>query len=435
MAGRKSTENGVKTTDYRHKSAKRKNIPPARIAGEGQVPQVKKTQYHYSPHLSPELRFDSTGKTDRLSLVREKSAKVLSAEDRKLLDKALTGHQPWLEWAGKKEQEEKGSFDVGPVVLHIHERISTQAILNVAKRENPQRDLFADPDIPYQEQVKFYQHDIDWANRVILGDSLQVMSSLAKRENLAGKVDMIYIDPPYGVRYGSNFQPELGNRDVKDRENDLSREAEMVKAFRDTWHLGVHSYLCYMHERLIGARELLSEKGSVFVQISDDNVHLIRNLMDEVFGRNNFVSQIVYVKTTSSTSNKISAVHDIVIWYGKSEETKFRTLYSRKIAGESGATGYHTILLANGERLPAGIFEDDNGELALPEGADLISSDNCTSQSPGSRYDVPLQGHVYRPEPGYWKTDTAGMTRLLQAERILPGKKYPGYLRKISDFT
>jgi len=157
-----------------------------------------------------------------------------------LLANALRTQEPWLEWSGKRE---KKSFEVDPVALHIHERISAQAILKIIAREDVQRSLFADPQLEYQKAVQFYQHDVDWSNRMILGDSLQVMASLAGREDLAGKVQMIYMDPPYGIRFASNFQPEIGKRDVKDREVDLTREPEMVKAYRDTWTLGIHSYL------------------------------------------------------------------------------------------------------------------------------------------------------------------------------------------------
>ena len=159
-----------------------------------------------------------------------------------------SNHEPWLEWAGKREEK---IFEVDPVALHIHERISTQAILKVAKRKDVQRSLFADPEQDYREAVQFYQHDVDWTNRMILGDSLQVMASLARREDLAGKVQMIYIDPPYGIKFASNFQPEIGKRDVKDKESDLTREPETVKAYRDTWTLGVHSYLAYLRDRFI----------------------------------------------------------------------------------------------------------------------------------------------------------------------------------------
>src|SRR5439155_7816641 len=192
-----------------------------------------------------------------------------------------------------------------------------QAILRVAAREDVQRELFADPQQAYHEAVQFYRHDIDWTNRLILGDSLQVMSSLARREDLAGKVQMIYIDPPYGIKFASNFQPEIGRRDVKDKEQDLTREPEMVKAYRDTWHLGIHSYLTYLRDRLTVAKELLADSGSVFVQISDENEHRLRAVLDEVFGQPNFVSLITFVKTGGFTSAAVKGICDYVLWYAK----------------------------------------------------------------------------------------------------------------------
>ncbi|MCB0257968.1 MAG: site-specific DNA-methyltransferase, partial [Anaerolineae bacterium] len=183
-------------------------------------------------------------------------------------------------------------FQVDPGALHIHERVAAEATLKLARRQPLQRSLFADPEMEYYEAVKFYQHDMDWANRLILGDSLVVMNSLARREDLAGKVQMIYIDPPYGIKFASNFQPLVNDREVKDRDQDLTREPEQVKAYRDTWTLGVHSYLAYLRDRLIAARELLTDSGSIFVQISDDNVHRVRMLLDEVFGGQNHVVSI-----------------------------------------------------------------------------------------------------------------------------------------------
>ncbi|MCS7252375.1 MAG: DNA methyltransferase, partial [Thermoflexus sp.] len=220
----------------------------------------------------------------------------LSREEAALLAEALRRHEPWLEWAGKRELP---GFAVDPVALHIHERVSTQAILRAAARQDVTRDLFADPQLDYAQAVRFYQHDVDWANRLILGDSLQVMASLAQREGLAGKVQMIYIDPPYGIRFGSNFQPETGRRTVSDKEADLTREPEMVRAYRDTWRLGVHSYLTYLRDRLIVARTLLADTGSIFVQIGDENAHRVRALMDEVFGDSNHVASIVLQKKGS----------------------------------------------------------------------------------------------------------------------------------------
>ena len=250
MARKKSKRKKIKSEDYRHTDKKRKNIPPAKIAAEGEIPKVNKVKYYYSPHLKPELRFDPSGKADRLHMIHDKVAKYLTADESVLLNGAINNQQPWLEWADKKEEHDRLFFEVDPVALHIHERVSTQAIIRAAMREDAQRDLFADPQLEYQEAVKFYQHDIDWTNRMILGDSLQVMSSLARREDLAGKVQMIYIDPPYGIKFGSNFQPEVGKKNVKDTEKNLTREPEMVKAYRDTWYLGIHSYLSYLRDRL-----------------------------------------------------------------------------------------------------------------------------------------------------------------------------------------
>ena len=189
------------TADYRHTGVKRKNVPPATMAAEGTVPKVAKARYAYSPHLPPVLRFDGTGKADALpGLLAEAGKRPLRPEELKTLAEALRRHEPWLEWAGKRESDSEGNgrgfLEVDPVALHIHERVSAQAVLKVAARQDVARDLFADPEQEYRDAVQFYQHDVDWANRLILGDSLQVMSSLARREGLAGKVQMIYIDPP-----------------------------------------------------------------------------------------------------------------------------------------------------------------------------------------------------------------------------------------------
>ena len=276
----------TETQDYRHDAATRKNNPPAGIASHGQVHEKPKQEYAYNPHLPPSLRFDENGAADQLPELLQKAQRgPLSADEVQILAAALKNHSPWLEWAGKQEAE---SFAVDPVALHIHERVSAKAIVKVAERENVQRELFADPQLEYLEAVQFYQHDVDWTNRLILGDSLTVMSSLAEREDLAGKVQMIYIDPPYGIKFASNFQPTVFQRDVKDKEGDLTREREQIKAYRDTWTLGVHSYLAYLRDRLFVAKELLTDSGSIFVQIGDENVHRVRCLLDEVFGSENF---------------------------------------------------------------------------------------------------------------------------------------------------
>ena len=329
--GRKATGSNGQTSllDYRH-DEKRTNLPPAKMAAEGRIPKVPKVKYAYSPHLKPVLRFDPTGTADRVKDLLAKAAHgPLSEADMRFLEESFSQHQPWLEWAGKQEEHDRRFFAVDPVALHIHERISAQAIVAQAKREDVQRDLFADPQQPYSQAVQFYRHDMDWANRLILGDSLQVMSSLAHREGLAGKVQMIYIDPPYGIKFASNFQPEVGKRDVKDKDSDLTRQPEMVRAYRDTWALGTHSYLTYLRDRLVTARTLLTDSGSVFVQISDENLHRVKSLLDEIFSCGNYCGLISFSATTGQSSTLLAQITDYLLWYAKDVSLlKFNQTYS-----------------------------------------------------------------------------------------------------------
>lgn len=238
---------------------------------------------------------------------------------------------PQLQWAGK---EEHTSFKVPTVSLHVHERIDPKTIIDTVKREknyDQQMSLFAEHK-PLREAIDFYKHKEGWSNRLIAGDSLLVMNSLLEKEGMANKVQMVYFDPPYGIKYGSNFQPFVNKRAVKDgKDNDLSTEPEMIKAFRDTWELGIHSYLTYLRDRLLLVRELLHESGSVFVQISDENVHHVREIMDEIFGAEKFVSLITYKKTTGNRSVLIDNINDYLLWYSKEKDTiKFRRLYEPK---------------------------------------------------------------------------------------------------------
>jgi len=333
-------------TAYSHGDAKRKNNPPAGLASEGKVPTVAKQEYHYSPRRPPELRFDATGAADYPHPLLEQAAKrKLTAEEVAELATALRA-EPWLEWASKREQTR---LVVDPVAIQIHEEIEAKQIIDFAFRQDVEDNLFYRPQVNYTQAVEFYKHDVDWRNRLILGDSLQVMSSLAKREELAGKVQMIYIDPPYGIKFASNFQPEVGKRDVKDKEQDLTREPEMVKAFRDTWHLGVHSYLSYLRDRLIAARELLADTGSVFVQISDENVHRVRQIVEEIFGPENFISQVTFKKTTTATADYIPATNDFMLWYARNRScVKYNPVFTDRSAGGSGAEAYGSIELRSG---------------------------------------------------------------------------------------
>ncbi len=325
-----------KVTDYRHAS-KRKNIPPAELAAQGKIKEVPRTRYSYDPHLPPVLRFDDTGKPDALpELLATTRERALSVDEVKVLNEALHSQQPWLERSGKRE---KRWFDVDPVALHIHERVSSQAIVKLALREPLQRSLFADPELEYRQAVQFYQHDVDWANRLILGDSLVVMHSLAKREDLAGKVQMIYFDPPYGIKFASNFQAQVDKRDAKDKTEDLTREPEQIKAYRDTWTLGIHTYLAYLRDRLIVARDLLTDSGSIFVQISDENEHRVRLLIDEIFGSDNFVSLIAFRTTSSLGGDYLGKSCDYLLWYAKDRlQLRYQQVYKpRGFADDVGA--------------------------------------------------------------------------------------------------
>ena len=383
------------------------------------------------------LRFDATGKADKLpELLAEAKRRKLTDDEVRLLAEALRKHEPWLEWAGKRQLP---GFAVDPVALHIHERVSAQAILKVAARQDVERSLFADPEQEYHEAVQFYRHDIDWTNRLILGDSLQVMASLARREDLAGKVQMIYIDPPYGIKFASNFQPEVGRRDVKDKETDLTREPEMVKAYRDTWHLGIHSYLSYLRDRLIVARELLADTGSIFVQIGDENVHRVRGVLEEVFGVENFLSEIVFATTTGLTDNMLASVADRILWFARNRsQIKYRQLYREKVAGEKGAAAYTWVASADGLEMQRLSGDEEDASKLLLAGWKICTLDHIVSRGAsevGSK-SISAYGQHFPPPPNtHWKTTEKGVTRLLSARRLIPsGKASLRYIRYITDF-
>jgi len=414
--------------DYRYTNAKKKNIPPAGIAAQGKVREVPKHRFEYNPHLPPVLRFDQTGSSDKPSeLLEIAKQRALSASEAQILSDALRNREPWLEWAGKREAK---SFEVDPVALHIHERVSAQAILRVAARQDVTRSLFADPEQDYREAVQFYKHDIDWTNRLILGDSLAVMTSLAKREDLAAKVQCIFLDPPYGIKFRSNFQSEVGKQKVGDKTEDLTREAETVKAYRDTWELGTHSYLSYVRDRLHCARELLTDSGSIFVQISDENIHRMRAILDEVFGPANYVNTITFVKTSGLASKYLKCACDYILWYARDKSVmKFERLYATKVAGEEGASKYESVEERSGLRRPLTAEERRDG--ILPPGARLYTTDNTASQG---NQPVP---YTFRNETyvSGWKTTApTGLDRLNKSNRLSPMKSVLRYIRYLSDF-
>ncbi len=415
--GAASTADSVKSITHR---AKRKNIPPAGLEAQGRVEQAPRLRHHYNPHLPPVLRFaadaGAPAAADALpALLQTARQRALSEDEAQTLAAALRNHEPWLEWSGKRERP---WFEVEPPALHIHERVSTQAMLRVLAREDVNRDLFADPQQSYAEAVQFYRHDVDWANRMILGDSLAVMASLARREDLAGKVQMIYIDPPYGISFKSNFQPQLGQRDVKDREQDLTREPEMVKAYRDTWTLGIHSYLAYLRDRLAMAKELLTDSGSVFVQISDENLHRVRCLMDEVFGAQNFVAMISYRTMMPLGSDKIESVYDYLVWFARD---KNKVKYVNVTVPKSVGGDSEFVLADQGsggiDRLSSSEVGNIDQTLKVRKvfkRSDLYSS----GFTPSCTFPFEFQGDTVVPKGKSWRTNKEGVQRLIAADRL-----------------
>jgi adenine-specific DNA-methyltransferase len=417
--------------------AKRKNIPPAGLEAQGVLREAPLIRHQYNPHLPTVLRSatDAMGADKLPEVLATARQRALSAEETKLLADALRRHEPWLEWSGKRE---KPWFEVDPVALHMHERISTQAILRVLAREDVDRDLFADPQHDYAKAVQFYQHDVDWANRMILGDSLQVMASLARREDLAGKVQMIYLDPPYGIKFSSNFQPKLGQRDVKDREQDLTREPEMIKAYRDTWTLGVHSYLAYLRDRLTMAKALLSETGSIFVQISDENIHRVRCVMDEVFGTGNFIAQIAFVTTGGQSSDRLAGVFDFLLWYGKdSNKIKYRQVFTERALREGGGWAHSRVEFPSGLRANVGVSEVKK-LLSTNDQARAYTQDKLDSSGATPLGSAPFtfEGRVFTtPANTHWKTSQEGLTRLAMANRLEASTNSLRLVKFFDDFS
>ena len=347
---------------------------------------------------------------------------------------------PQLVWRGK-DQQDAAQLAVDAPPLYIQERVHPKAVIDDLLRQTVRRrddaaegsqpgfaDLFADFNgLPSEgAKTEFYQHDANWSNRMILGDSLQVMASLAEREGLRGAVQCIYLDPPYGIRFNSNFQWSTTNRTVTDgKAEHITREPEQVKAFRDTWYDGIHSYLGYLRDRLLITRELLAESGSIFVQIGDENVHRVRALMDEVFGEENFVSQISFIKTASSTSAFLPTVADSILWYARSKDAlKYRTLWRDKEPGSAGGTSY---------REAAKISQLRNQNFSNSRFATL---DQLASQSGNSAVEVPVpfEGQVYTRRTGSWKTTLDGFRRLDRSDRMAVTGQTLMYVRFLDDF-
>jgi adenine-specific DNA-methyltransferase len=384
MARSKTSADKLKGADgkpieqYTHKGKDRVNNPPVGLVTPDTDKETGKKMYSYDPHLDPTLV-----------------------------------------WAGKAEHT---SFEVPTVSLHVHERIDPRTIIEaVQKRDDTQASqgsLFEtkEENPPLRQAIEFYKHRHNWSNRLIAGDSLLVMNSLLEKEGMAGHVQMVYIDPPYGIRYGSNFQPFVNKRDVKDgKDEDLTAEPEMIKAFRDTWELGIHSYLTYLRDRLLLAKELLHVSGSIFVQISDENVHLVRNLMDEVFGKEHFLVLICYRRLGMMIGSGVQSSAHYLVWYAKDiDKVKQRKLFSSQIAGLG--TGDHYV-------------QKDE------EGAFQLVSLATGGYRPNTTIDYEFEGRVYHPGPNKcWRTTKEGLDRLAERGRIVKAGNTIRYKQYISDF-
>ena len=402
----------------RHENETRAAIPTQELAGTEPQPQTEKAQYDTFRH-----EFNR-------------------------------GRDPELYWLNKYANDDS-TLQIDIRSLYVHEDINPEMLINslytlTERRKNEaQTDLF-DNDIfnvrttveqDYERIADYYQHSDKWKNRLIQGDSLLVMNSLLQRENMAGKVQCIYIDPPYGIKYGSNWQMKLNSRDVKDNDENLSGQPEMIKAFRDTWELGIHSYLSYLRDRLVLARELLTTSGSVFVQISDDNVHLVRSLLDEVFGSENFVSQIIYTKTSGFATTTIGSVADYILWYAKDTvNVKVRKLFTEKDFDVDGKL-YSRIELNDGTRKTIGEWEKETGQKFVygnrPKGSRIFRHDNiCSQGSASTEQPFVYEGKTYYPAKGnHWKaTYPQGMERLKELRRIGQAEKSIQYVRYYDDF-
>ncbi|HMP71421.1 MAG TPA: DNA methyltransferase, partial [Pirellulaceae bacterium] len=397
LAGGKSVETIV------HEDASRKNIPTA----------------EYQSVMETEAQYDT---------------RVAYARRNRDLD-------PQLMWRGKDEQD-LSDLVVNAPPIYIQEKVHPKVLIDdlikqTTSHQPPpterQLDLFADfnglPDS--DAKTEFYQHEANWTNRMILGDSLQVMASLAEREGLKGKVQCIYFDPPYGIKFNSNFQWSTTSRDVKDgNTGHITREPEQVKAFRDTWRDGIHSYLTYLRDRLTVARDLLTESGSIFVQIGDENVHRVRTVMDEVFGEQNCIAQISFAKTSGYATNFLTGICDYILWYGKSKDcSKFRQPFGEKNRGEAGASKYNRIRMPDGSvrQLNPSELMDSN---ELPAGSKMWVDDNCTSQG-NPEFAFAHQGKTFS---GTYKTTLHGMARLGRADRIYVAKGSHRFIRFLEDF-
>lgn len=364
-------------------------------------------------------------------LEKEEQSPIRVAYDRRNRDL-----DPQLVWRGKDEQD-WSDLVVQAAPLFIQEKVHPKVLIDDlmrrsgqdARETEPQTELFADFNGLSSDatRTEFYQHDSNWTNRLILGDSLQVMASLAEREGLSAKVQCVYVDPPYGISFNSNFQWSTTSRDVRDDAGHITREPEQVKAFRDTWRDGTHSYLTYLRDRLSVARELLCDSGSIFVQIGDENVHRVRALLEEVFGEGNFVSMITFKKSSSATESYLPSTSDYILWFARDvDRLKYRPAKNLRALGGEGASAYRLVESLPGHWRTMSVEEMEEAEID-PEKFRILRLQTLTSQRQGRdtgptgamSFPVEFQNETFRPSAGRgWTTTSAGIERLKRADRI-----------------
>jgi len=445
MTGRSRKRKSPKQVEtLTHDEAKRRNIPTAELQSAAQraeeLDPVGPVTYRRNDPLPKGERRPRDADLDP-QIVWKGATLRLSPDQIAELNETgkLEIGDAQLVWRGKDEQDWSDLVVQAPP-LYIQEKIHPKAIIEDLKRQTRDRreaeadtlDLFADFNgIDPEAKADFYQHDQNWQNRMILGDSLAVMASLAEREALRGKVQCIYFDPPYGIKFNSNWQVSTRSRDVKDGKLDqITREPEQVKAFRDTWKDGIHSYLTYLRDRMTAMRDLLTESGSIFVQIGDENVHRVRALMDEVFGEENLCSQITVLKTAGQTAELIAGTADYVLWYARNRaNVKFRFPLVEKSLDTDKAGVYRWVREQDRSIRPLTDKERLEGRT---EG--VFRYDNLTSQRPPGDFPVKVGGKTYGPGKGYWKTGEFGMPRLIKADRIGQAKNSLTYVRYLEDF-
>ena len=355
-----------------------------------------------------------------------------------------TSLDPQLVWKGKEEQD-ANALGVHAVPIYAQEHIQPEAIIQMlrkmAKEENGQTELLFEgfSALELEERVEFYQHEQNWNNRFILGDSLLVMNSLAEKEGLKSRVQTIYFDPPYGIKFGSNWQVSTRERNVGDtKTEDVTLQPEQIRAFRDTWELGIHSYLAYLRDRLTVARELLTDSGSIFVQIGDENVHRVRCVLDEVFGDENFVSTITLARGNTTSTTRLSSISDYILWYAKDlEQMKYRQLYLERNerTPDPLLKSYTQVEFVDGTR--RGMTKDERENPAvLPKESRRFAAYRVTSQTAGSAtWEYEFEGRSFKPPPGSgWTTNQVGLDRLTKQARLTGPGEILYYIRYARDF-